>query len=68
MEVQTKVTKIVTLTLNEQESMWLRGVMQNPLHDIVPGEEHQFDKQMRKKFFEALSQNEPIKPTPNPIG
>jgi len=45
----------ITLNLTEDEAQWLQGVMQNPLHGARPETELKGDKQMRKKFWEAVT-------------
>ena len=52
MQAQTQVE--VQLTMSHEEAMWLRKVMQNPLHDI--GEpERAIDAENRRSFYEALN-------------
>lgn len=46
----------VTLKLCEKEALWLKALVQNPL--CSPDDESKFNKEMRRKFWDAL---EPIK-------
>jgi len=55
MEVTTKVSKVINLQLTEDECLWLRGVMQNPLHNVHPDEEESRDRLHRTGLFEALA-------------
>ena len=48
-----KITKI-TLTLNEEEATWLKNIMQNPLYNERPEDEHPQTKKIRYRFFEIL--------------
>ena len=50
----THTMKTYVLELNEKEATWLRGVMQNPLHNQSPAEETELDSRMRKAFFGAV--------------
>ena len=52
MEVKTKTVKTITLELTEEERDWIHGVMQNPLHGLLPTEEGEQDAKMRRLFFE----------------
>jgi len=49
-ESETKVSVKHTLTLNDTEAMWLRDLIQNPLHE----EETVQDMQMRGMIWDAL--------------
>jgi hypothetical protein len=44
----------VTLKLTEPEAIWLKGLMQNPLHGLNVEEENELNREMRKRFFVAL--------------
>ena len=44
----------VELKLNNEERIWLKHLMQNPLYANHPDNEEQEDKDMRFKFFEAM--------------
>lgn len=46
--------KTYVLELNEEEAIWLRGVMQNSLHGQSPTEEPAEDRKMRQAFFGAV--------------
>ena len=53
-----------TLLLDTEETHWLHGIVQNPLCD--PAHEDPVDALMRKKFFEATSEeNSGIRPLPD---
>ncbi len=56
--MKTKQTVIVTLTLNEDEARWLKGIMQNPLfvEDGNPEKENPVDRKYRQIFWDALNQ------------
>lgn len=57
MEVSTK-TKI-TLTVNEDEAEWLKGVLQNPMTENGdPSLEHEEDKEYRKLWWDAVNTNQ----------
>jgi hypothetical protein len=47
-EIETKVT----LKLNRQEALYLKGLVQNPLCD--PADEDANTKELRRKFWDAL--------------
>jgi len=44
-----------TLILDEQEAGWLKGLMQNPIYDETPEEEHERDRVNRKAIWDALN-------------
>jgi len=44
----------ITLTLSQGEAVWLKGLMQNPLHGISLTEENGYDRGMREKFWNEL--------------
>jgi hypothetical protein len=50
--ISSKIT--VLLELDEKEALWLRAVMQNPLHQSDLGQEPPEDREMRSRFFEAV--------------
>ena len=54
MKTVIEETVKVTLTLEENEVRWLRGVMQNPFQDIHVTPEDPEDREYRKLFFDAL--------------
>ena len=54
--MKTDIQKTITITLDQEEAEWLRGVMQNPLHDEHPDEESARDREMRSRFFFAVDQ------------
>ncbi len=49
----SKIEQLVTVTLqlNEDEAKWLKGIVQNPLHN---GEETKTDTHMRQELWLAL--------------
>lgn len=51
MQVKLETSVVIRLTLTEEEALWLRAVMQNPLN---PHEESVSDFDMRMAFFEAM--------------
>lgn len=55
--VEAKIRKEITiiLKLSEEEALWLKGVMQNPVDGKCPSEEFKEDSDMRRAFFEALA-------------
>jgi len=53
-EVEVAIIKTVTLILDEREAIWLKGIVQNPLHNINQPEPEE-DKLMRSALFEALN-------------
>ncbi len=46
----------IILTLNQEEAVWLKSLMQNKLHS----DESQQDYEMRAKFFTALQSLDPL--------
>ena len=44
----------VTLTLTEDEAIWLKGIMQNPIHSDIDDESDR-DRDNRSALWEALS-------------
>ena len=54
MEAVIEELYIVHLRLEHAEVKWLKAVMQNPLFDGSPDDEPEDDKEMRKKFWNAL--------------
>ena len=55
--MESKLTKLVVLTLTKEEADWLHNVMQNPLWNQNPDEESPEDAEMRRNFFEATYTN-----------
>ena len=55
MKSQTTITVKVVLELDDEEARWLKSVMQNPLHNQDAYSEREQDKEMRRKFFDAIS-------------
>jgi hypothetical protein len=54
MKIKNQTTMKITLKLEEHEALWLKGIMQNPLHGENPEEESRKDKKMRTLFWNAL--------------
>lgn len=52
METKIEADTKVTLTLNLQEALYLKGLVQNPLCD--PADEDSDTKELRRKFWDAL--------------
>lgn len=61
METEVKVTRVITLILQQDEAVWLKEIMQNPLTaDGNPEHEDPEDAKYRKTFFKALQNSLPI--------
>lgn len=55
MKSKMKQETTVTIELNNEERIWLKSVMQNPLYDVDSLEdEDPKDRSMRHMFFEAM--------------
>ncbi len=57
MGIKVHTVKDIVLKLTEREAVWLRGVMQNPLHSDNPNaaiEEDELSREMREMFFNSL--------------
>lgn len=54
--IKTKIhtMKTYVLELNEEEAIWLRGLMQNPLYNLSPDQEENSNNRMRMAFFNAV--------------
>ena len=53
--MESKIEKAATIYLNEEEALWLKGLMQNPLFAYEsPDEEPESEREMRSRFFDAL--------------
>lgn len=57
--IEKKVT--TTLVLDHFETQWLMALMQNPIHGD-PKTEGKIDRQMRKKFWDALNNQSILNP------
>lgn len=57
--MESKVTKTITLTMNEQEAAWLKGMVQN----TKGPNEHPESAAIRKAFWDALVEALPNEPT-----
>lgn len=54
MEVEIKKSIKFKITLNEEETMWLKNIMQNPFSGQSLENEDKQDKSMRKLFWNKL--------------
>lgn len=59
MKASMKVEKRLILELTEEEYYWLKALMQNPIPTQNnptgnPQSEDEFDRKMRKRFWDAL--------------
>jgi hypothetical protein len=52
-EITTETTVILKLT--GLEANWLKEIVQNPIGGIDPQNEHEFEKRIRKSFWDALN-------------
>ena len=63
MESQVHTVVEYVLMLNEQEAMWLRGLVQNPINE----QESAFDQDVRSSIWKALTpadaKTSPTEPT-----
>ena len=55
-KIITKKKSTYVLELPEEHANWLRGVLQNPLNDIKPDDENDYNKRMRHAIFAALKE------------
>ena len=46
----------IEFTLNEEEAVWLKGLVQNPIGGINPDDENEKDRRMRQIFWDALKE------------
>ena len=58
MESKLTTETTITLTLNELEASYLKGLVQNPVSGS-PHYEGDFERNMRQSFWDALSAVEP---------
>ena len=52
--MKSETVSDIKLTLNNEEALWLKSIMQNPLFSESPDTEDIQDKEMRKIFWKAL--------------
>ena len=52
MEAILKVTKTITLIINEDEALWLKDLVQNSIVDT----ETYYDRDIRYRLWDALTQ------------
>jgi len=57
--IERKVT--ITLVLDHSEAQWLKNLMQNPIHGTI-NTEKKIDREMRKKFWDTLTDQSTLKP------
>lgn len=50
-----KIEKVI-IEMTKEEARWLKNVMQNPLYDETPEEEHPQNKEVRYKIFHCLKE------------
>lgn len=53
--MKTKIRKEITLTLTQNEAIWLKYVMQNPSRTNEAGNESEEDKTYRETFWDSLN-------------
>ena len=58
MESESTTKTTITLKLNELEASYLKGLVQNPI-GVCPEDEGDFERNMRKSFWDALSSVNP---------
>ncbi|MCK4498948.1 hypothetical protein KAU11_00450 [Candidatus Babeliales bacterium] len=54
MIVKKQVEIEVTIIMDETEAQWLKGIMQNPINNVVPEKERDQDREMREMFWNVL--------------
>ncbi len=56
MQQISKTNQVVyTLEFTQEDAMWLKSIMQNPLNCVLPEDEDPQDKTKREELWEALS-------------
>ena len=58
MQIKTTQKIEITITMNEFEARWLKGIMQNPFYGQNPSDEQETDKKNREMFWHTLNENE----------
>ena len=56
MECKIDHTVSVTITLNLEEALWLKSMMQDPIYVEDPVYDRELDKRMTKVFLSALQE------------
>ena len=51
--MKTQIKQQVVITLDYDEAVWLKAIMQNPIWTTVDDEEP-YDRDMRRRYWEAL--------------
>ncbi len=46
---------VYTLEFTQEDAMWLKSIMQNPLNCMNPEDEHHTDKAKREELWNALN-------------
>jgi len=56
--MKSNISKTITVefTLNEEEAVWLKGLVQNPIGGVNPEDENEQDRKMRHKFWDVLKE------------
>lgn len=44
----------ITIIMDETEAQWLKGIMQNPINNVIPEKERDQDREMREMFWNVL--------------
>ena len=52
--MKSGIHKIITLELTEQEALWLKAVVQNPINVENLEDEEPYDNRRRRAFWGAL--------------
>ena len=56
MQQISKTNQVVyTLEFTQEDAMWLKSIMQNPLNCVHPDDEHPTDKAKREELWNALN-------------
>jgi hypothetical protein len=55
MKIETHKTVEVVIIMSEDEAIWLKTVIQNPINCLDPEDESEIDKSMRAMFWAALN-------------
>ena len=54
METKKHTMKTYVIEMTEEEAIYLRGVMQNPMYGMDPHEEAESHRIIRRAFFDAV--------------
>ena len=55
MQTRTEKQIKVVLELDEEEALWLKAIVQNPVHGERPEREPVENSTMRKRFWDAIT-------------